>query len=161
MWVSFIYSKILFIAFSERSDNWHSAKGGTHEGRPEQTFPHISFSGNRSHFQMPVLKVHIFSSLAHLWSNSWPSKAKIIFNRCCTSIFHFPFGRSCINMNSQISKKEPTRCNRVLEFIIPMFLNCSTCFGRHSAHHQELKNCNCSLWFYTRLRLSHRSDRQP
>ena len=28
-----------------------------------------------------------------------------------------------------------------------MFLNCSTCFGRHTAHHQELKNCNCSLWF--------------
>jgi hypothetical protein len=32
-----------------------------------------------------------------------------------------------------------------------MFLNCSTCFGRHSAHHQELKNCNCSLWFCIRL----------
>jgi hypothetical protein len=29
-----------------------------------------------------------------------------------------------------------------------MFLNCSTCFGRHTAHHQEVKNCNCSLWFY-------------
>jgi len=50
-----------------------------------------------------------------------------------------------------ISQKEPTRCNRVVEFIIPMFLNCSTCFGRHTAHHQELKNCNCSLWFYVRL----------
>jgi len=32
-----------------------------------------------------------------------------------------------------------------------MFLNCSTCFGRHTAHHQELKNCNCILWFYIRL----------
>jgi hypothetical protein len=29
-----------------------------------------------------------------------------------------------------------------------MFLNCSTCFERHTAHHQELKNCNCSLWIY-------------
>ena len=29
-----------------------------------------------------------------------------------------------------------------------MFLNCLTCFGRHTAHHQELKDCNCSLWFY-------------
>ena len=28
-----------------------------------------------------------------------------------------------------------------------MFLNCSTCFERHIAHHQELKNCICSLWF--------------
>jgi hypothetical protein len=50
-----------------------------------------------------------------------------------------------------------------------MFLNCSTCFGRHTTHHQELKNSNCSLWFYIvfgcwlPLRwLSHRSaNRQP
>jgi hypothetical protein len=28
---------------------------------------------------------------------------------------------------------------------------CSTCFEQHIAHHQELKNCICSLWFYTRL----------
>jgi hypothetical protein len=46
---------------------------------------------------------------------------------------------------------EPTRCNRVVEFIIPMFLNYSTCFGWHTAHHQELRNCNYSLWFYIRL----------
>jgi len=45
----------------------------------------------------------------------------------------------------------PARCDRVVEFIIPVFLNCSTCFERHTAHHQELKNCNCSLWFYIRL----------
>jgi len=32
-----------------------------------------------------------------------------------------------------------------------MFINCSTCFEWHTAHHQELKNCNCSLWFYIRL----------
>jgi len=30
-------------------------------------------------------------------------------------------------------------------------VNCSTCFERHTAHHQELTNCNCSLWFYMRL----------
>jgi hypothetical protein len=29
-----------------------------------------------------------------------------------------------------------------------MFLNCSTCFKQHAEYHQELKNCNCSLWFY-------------
>jgi len=40
------------------------------------------------------------------------------------------------------------------KFIIPMFLNCSTCFERHNTHHKELKNCNCSLWFYIRLWLS-------
>ena len=28
---------------------------------------------------------------------------------------------------------------------------CSTSFEPHTAHHQELKNCICSLWFYIRL----------
>jgi hypothetical protein len=32
-----------------------------------------------------------------------------------------------------------------------MFLDCSTCFERHTTHHQELKNCNCSVWFYIRF----------
>jgi hypothetical protein len=69
------------------------------------------------------------------------------------------------------SQKKPTRYNRVVEFIIPVFLNCSTCFGRHTAHHQELKNCNCSLWFWLpatamaewelEFPLSHHSGRQP
>jgi hypothetical protein len=36
-----------------------------------------------------------------------------------------------------------------------MFINCLACFERHTAHHhQELKNCNCSLWFYTPVWLS-------
>jgi hypothetical protein len=52
----------------------------------------------------------------------------------------------------------------MIEFIILMFLNCLICFGRHTAHHQELKNCNCSLWFYVRFWLpaaTHRSGGQP
>jgi hypothetical protein len=31
----------------------------------------------------------------------------------------------------------PTRCNLVVEFIIPKFIEDSTCFERHNAHHQE------------------------
>jgi hypothetical protein len=49
------------------------------------------------------------------------------------------------------SLKEPARCDCVVEFIIPVFLKCATCFGRHTAHHQELKNCNYSLWFNRRF----------
>jgi len=29
-----------------------------------------------------------------------------------------------------------------------MFMYSSTCFGRPHAHHQDLNNCNSSLWFY-------------
>jgi hypothetical protein len=43
-----------------------------------------------------------------------------------------------------------------------MFIKCSTCFERHKAHHQELKNCNCSPLFYTRLWLpASDSSQQP
>jgi len=31
-----------------------------------------------------------------------------------------------------------TRCNLVIEFIIPPFIEGSTCFERHTAHHQKL-----------------------
>jgi len=51
-----------------------------------------------------------------------------------------------INLTEITNKMRP-----VAEFINPTFLNCSTCFERHTAHHQELKNCNCNLWFYIRL----------
>jgi len=32
----------------------------------------------------------------------------------------------------------PTRCSFVIEFIIPKFFEGSTCYERHTAHHQEL-----------------------
>jgi hypothetical protein len=32
----------------------------------------------------------------------------------------------------------PTRCSFVIEFIIPKVFKGSTCFERHTAHHQEL-----------------------
>jgi hypothetical protein len=34
-----------------------------------------------------------------------------------------------------------------------MFVWSSTCFWRHTAHHQELKNCTSSLWFSIHERL--------
>ena len=33
----------------------------------------------------------------------------------------------------------PTRCSFVIEFIIPRIFKGSTCFERHTAHHQELQ----------------------
>jgi hypothetical protein len=36
------------------------------------------------------------------------------------------------------------------QFIIVTFIYSSTCFARPHAHHQELKNCSSSPWFYLR-----------
>jgi len=34
-------------------------------------------------------------------------------------------------------KKNPTRCNNVSKFYYSIFIRRSTCFGRHTSHHQE------------------------
>jgi hypothetical protein len=39
----------------------------------------------------------------------------------------------------------------IFHFIILKFIYNSTCFGRSPAHHQELKDCSNSLWFYLRI----------
>jgi len=48
---------------------------------------------------------------------------------------HLIFVDSCI---VDYSVEIPIRCSFVIEFIIPKFIEGSTCFGRHTAHHQEL-----------------------
>ena len=65
------------------------------------------------------------------------------------------------SVHHNTNRKEPTRRDRVVEFIIPVFLNCSSCFERHTSHNQELKNSNCSLWFYIRLWLPAAVMAQP
>jgi hypothetical protein len=37
-------------------------------------------------------------------------------------------------------KKNPTRCNNVSKFYFSIFIWSPTCFGRHTAHHQEPKS---------------------
>jgi uncharacterized membrane protein YozB (DUF420 family) len=39
----------------------------------------------------------------------------------------------------------------IFQFIILTFIYSSTCFERSHAHHQEIKNCSSSLWFYLRI----------
>jgi len=50
-------------------------------------------------------------------------------------IVHLLFMDPCIVDDSV---EIPTRCRFVIEFIIPKFFEGSTCFERHTAHHQEL-----------------------
>ena len=40
---------------------------------------------------------------------------------------------------SKFIKKNPTRCNNASKFDYSIFIWSSTCFGRHTAHHQEPK----------------------
>jgi hypothetical protein len=45
----------------------------------------------------------------------------------------------------------PTRCNLVIEFIIPQFIEGSTCFERHTAHHQELQTVVAAFGLYAHV----------
>jgi len=45
----------------------------------------------------------------------------------------------------------PTRCSFVIEFIIPKFIEGSTCFERHTTHHQELQTVFAASGLYTHV----------
>jgi len=45
----------------------------------------------------------------------------------------------------------PTRCSFVIEFIIPKYFKGSTCFDRHTAHHQELQTVFAASGIYAHM----------
>jgi len=47
----------------------------------------------------------------------------------------------------QFIKKKPTRCNSVSKFYYSIFIWSSTCFGWHTAHHQEPKTALAASGF--------------
>jgi len=76
-------------------------------------------------------------------------------NNC--QIVDWMFVEPCIIV--QFVKKNPRRCNNVSKLYYSLFIWSSTCFGQHTAHHQEPKTAlaasgvsyvegcwTCSLW---------------
>jgi len=49
----------------------------------------------------------------------------------------------------------PTRCSYVIEFIISKFIEGSTCFEQHTAHHQELYTVVAASGLYTHVVTGH------
>jgi hypothetical protein len=48
------------------------------------------------------------------------------------------FSTSSLLYALKYSVEVPTRCSFVIEFTFPKFIDGSTCFEQHTAHHQEL-----------------------
>jgi len=63
------------------------------------------------------------------WRQFWTTESQ--------TYIHLMFVDPCIIV--QFIKKNPTRCNNVSLFYYSIFIWSSTCFGRHTAHHQEPK----------------------
>jgi len=55
------------------------------------------------------------------------------------------------NIQNSHSVEIPTRCSFVIEFIIPTFIEGSTCFERYTAHHQELWTVFAASGLYTHV----------
>jgi hypothetical protein len=53
------------------------------------------------------------------------------------------------------SVETPTRCSPAIEFTIPKLIEGSTCFERHTAHHQELQTVFAASGLYTHVVTGH------
>jgi hypothetical protein len=65
----------------------------------------------------------------------------------CTHTWHLTFGTGVLHLIQINHQSDAT----VFMFIIQTFVYSSKCFGRFSAHNQELNDSNGSLWFYHRI----------
>jgi len=61
------------------------------------------------------------------------------------TVSHLMFVDTCFI--AQFTKKNPTICNNVSKFYYSIFIWSSTCFGRHTAHHQEPKTALAATGF--------------
>jgi hypothetical protein len=61
------------------------------------------------------------------------------------------YSRIC--SDTKIHLKNPTRCNNISKFYYSIFIWNSTCFGRHTAHHEEPKTTLAASGFFIRGRL--------
>jgi hypothetical protein len=66
-------------------------------------------------------------------------KKQLVIFKVCKSVHH-----RTIQINHHLDAI-------IFQFIILTFVYSSTCFGRFTAHYQELNDCSVSLWFYLRF----------
>jgi len=84
------------------------------------------------------------SNQFQLFHDSSRQQYGVTVTRCCSYIQGLSVHHRRIQINHQPDAT-------IFQFIIRTFIYSSTCFGRSPAHHEELNDCNSSLWFYFRI----------
>ena len=84
-------------------------------------------------YRCPLLGLGVSKSY---WQNSCGLFCRSIYSLCCHVLTCQIFIR-----------KNPTRYNNVSKFYYSVFIWSSTCFGRHTAHHQEPKTALAASGF--------------
>ena len=85
----------------------------------------------------------VFPSSGQAYVRVTPAVWKIYSN-----ITHFKVCKSVLLRTIQINHQPDAP---FFQFIILTFIYSSTGFGHSPVHHQELKDCSSSLWFYLRI----------
>jgi hypothetical protein len=95
-------------------------------------------------FQMSnCLPTHLSQMTAEM-KNNVPGE----FIKNMRLVFKFKVCKSVHHRTVQINHQPDAT---IFQFIILTFIYSATCFGRFSAHHQELNDCSGSLWFHLRI----------
>jgi hypothetical protein len=79
-----------------------------------------------------------------IWQQPWSNSAlNCHFHKII--LCHLIFVEPCITV--KFIKRNQRRCNNVSKFYYSLFIWSSTCFGRHTAHHQEPKTALAASGF--------------
>ena len=118
------------------------------------------FGRHTAHHQEPktALAASGFSYVEGCWTCSWWTLSGTLCQTTSTNyttISHTViYVCSCFfslqnfrEISEYFIKKNPTRCNNVSKFYYSIFIWGSTCFGRHTAHHQEPKTALAASGF--------------
>jgi hypothetical protein len=97
------------------------------------------------------LEGHIYAAYLKydiiLYENEDYTGMNYVFQLFFPSLLREISGQCLLDFSVEI----PTRCSFVIEFIIPKFIECSTCFERHTAHHQKLLAVFAASGLYTHV----------
>jgi hypothetical protein len=119
-------------------------------------FVHVAY---RKGFEINVAALNIFCIITYTRINN-SVKTNFNVSKLAWNENRFLDIPGCVH-HRIIHKENPTKCNSVSKFYF-IFIQSLTCFGRHTAHHQELKTAlaasgfayvegcwTCSFWTLT------------
>jgi len=134
------FSRIVMSTYSGSSNVWNywsnrSSYARIYESSKHELWQKMYIPQQKLTIWDLVFNKTFCSFMPFLLRNNWRPENDSILTPYTTRVENLIFMDPCI-VDDSVEK--PTRCSFIIEFIIPQFIEGSTCFERHIAHHQEL-----------------------